>query len=123
MTIKASGDGILTLSDQFYPGWYATIDGQPAEIIRSDTVFRSVCLPAGDHTVRFEYRPLSLYVGVGISVVGWLVLAAVTLVTFIRRPASPERDKIENVIVANGDGHEDGIEPVKDTAVTGKNIT
>jgi hypothetical protein len=91
VAIKTSGGGgILTLSDQFYPGWYATIDGQPAEIVRSDSVFRSVCLPAGDHVVRFEYRPLSLAVGLVLSAVGWLALLVVSLVLFLRRPKATQ---------------------------------
>ncbi len=65
---------MLTLSDQYYPGWQATIDGQPTEIVRADTVFRAVCVPAGDHTVRFEYEPTSLYAGVAVSGFGWLSL-------------------------------------------------
>jgi hypothetical protein len=74
--IKTGGaGGILTLSDQFYPGWQASLDGQPVPIYRADTVFRAVCVPAGDHTVRFEYRPMSLYAGLSLTITGWLALA------------------------------------------------
>jgi len=43
-----------------------------------------VCVPAGDHVVRFEYRPLSLYVGVIVSIVGWLSVLALLLLGFMR---------------------------------------
>ncbi|MEP7288415.1 MAG: YfhO family protein [Chloroflexota bacterium] len=84
VTIKTNGGGgVLILSDQYYPGWNATIDGKPVDIYRADTVFRAVCVPAGDHTVRYEFRPLSLFMGIVVSAVGWVVLCAVAL--FVRR--------------------------------------
>jgi hypothetical protein len=66
--------GVLVLTDQYYSGWRATVDGQPADLYRADTVFRAVCVPAGDHVVRFEYRPLSLYIGMIISAISWLAV-------------------------------------------------
>ncbi len=81
VTIKTGGDGgPLILSDQYYPGWRVTVDGQPAEIIRADTAFRAVCVPSGEHTVRFEYRPISLYVGLAISAIGWVTLLLMALI-------------------------------------------
>jgi hypothetical protein len=71
VTITTDGGGVLVLSDQYYPGWRATIDGKNAQITRADTVFRAVCVPPGQHTVKFEYRPLSFYVGVILSAAGW----------------------------------------------------
>ncbi len=79
--IRTTGaGGVLTLSDQFYPGWRATVDGAPTRIIRADTVFRAVCVPPGDHVVRFKYRPLSFFLGVLLSAVGWLTLLVVVTV-------------------------------------------
>jgi len=73
VTVEISGGGgLLVLSDQYYPGWRATVDGDSAEIVRADTVFRGVCVPPGAHTVRFEYRPRSLVVGVVMTAAGWL---------------------------------------------------
>jgi hypothetical protein len=65
------GGGLLVLSDQYYPGWRATIDGQRADIYRADTIFRAVCVPAGAHTVRYEFRPTSFYAGVILTAAGW----------------------------------------------------
>ena len=84
--IHTSGaGGLLTLSDQFYPGWQATVDGQPTAIVRADTVFRAVCVPAGDHVVDFAYRPLSFFIGVGVSAAGWLIWFALMIWWIIRR--------------------------------------
>lgn len=75
-TDSASG-GFLVCSDLFYPGWKSFIDGKPAELVRTDYVLRGVAVEAGKHAVEFRYEPLYLYVGIGISVLGSLFLAAV----------------------------------------------
>lgn len=77
--------GWLVLTDTYYPGWQATVDGSPAEIQPVDMMFRGVALPAGTHTVLFEFRPRSVRLG------GWLSglsLAAVVigLGWAVRRP-------------------------------------
>ncbi|WP_119068550.1 YfhO family protein [Aggregatilinea lenta] len=86
VTITTSGGGgLLVLSDQYYPGWHATVDGDEADIVRTDVALRGVCVPAGEHTVRFEFRPLSLVAGVGVSAVGWLVWLAAMVIGWRRK--------------------------------------
>lgn len=67
--VEASLDapGMLVLSDSFYPGWRATVDGEEHEILAANHLFRGVLLPAGSHRVRFEYRPWTLPAGATIS--------------------------------------------------------
>ena len=79
ITIEAStsAPGYLVLSDAWYPGWKATVDGEPAAIERANVHFRALYLAPGKHTVRLVYRPASFYVGVGISAVCVVGLAAV----------------------------------------------
>jgi hypothetical protein len=78
VSIKTDGaGGVLVLSDQYYPGWQATVDGQSVPITRAFTALRAVCVPAGAHTVQFIYRPLSLIIGVILTVVGWLVVSLI----------------------------------------------
>ncbi len=60
--------GILVLSDVFYPGWTATVDGAPAKIYRVDGLFRGVALDKGDHTIIFQYSPKSFKIGLFIAV-------------------------------------------------------
>jgi hypothetical protein len=82
--ITTSGSGMLTLSDQYYPGWQATIDGQPTTIYRADTIFRSVCVPDGNHVVHFAYHPTSIVIGMVISAVGWLCMAIIGIIASLR---------------------------------------
>ncbi len=70
-------EGLLFLSDTYYPGWRAYVDGYEQPIYRADFVFRAVPVPAGSHTVRFVYDPLSWKLGLYISGFGLGVLALV----------------------------------------------
>lgn len=47
---------MLILSEIFYPGWEATVDGQPARIYVADYLLRSISLPAGQHVIEMRYR-------------------------------------------------------------------
>jgi hypothetical protein len=68
--------GYLLLLDTFFPGWSATVNGEPAPILRADYNFRAVSLPAGRSTVCFSYRPESLRIGLYLCALGILALGA-----------------------------------------------
>jgi hypothetical protein len=77
--VQAASAGVLVLSEVFYPGWRATVDGEPVPLLRADYVLRAVCVPAGEHRVSLSFAPSSLKVGAGITLfclflVGWAVL-------------------------------------------------
>ena len=60
---------LLYISDNYYPGWKAQVDGEETEILRANYTFRAVPLIGGEHRVRFYYNSDSLKVGLVISVV------------------------------------------------------
>lgn len=67
LTVTAERRAYVVLADTWYPGWVARVDDGPAPIVRAYHTFRAVMVDAGTHTVEFEYRPISLYIGAGIS--------------------------------------------------------
>lgn len=80
VTIAVATDvpGYLVLTDTWFPGWRARLDGRDVPILRADHAFRAVPLPAGEHRVEFVYRPTSLWIGLvvtGIAAPAVLVLA------------------------------------------------
>ena len=85
LAVRTPVSGYLVLSDVYYPGWRATVDGVPAEIQRADYVFRAVLLPPGEHTVRMEFISWPWRVGLATSFVTWAGLVAWAGVVFKRR--------------------------------------
>lgn len=71
--LRVEGGGRLVLSEVDYPGWTATVDGVEAAIVPYAGLLRSVELPPGPHVVRFEFRPMSVYAGAAISLLGLLI--------------------------------------------------
>jgi hypothetical protein len=74
ITTRANGRRLLVLTDVFYPGWIATVDGVEAPIHRVDFAFRGVSIPAGEHLVEFRYRPASVRHGLYASLAGVVML-------------------------------------------------
>lgn len=70
---RSDSPRILYLSDNYYPGWKATVDGQSTEIFRANYTFRAVPLISGTHTVKFRYEPESFRLGLITSLVGLVV--------------------------------------------------
>jgi hypothetical protein len=71
--------GLVLLTDAYYPGWQAAVDGEPASIYQANGLFRGVMLPAGTHEVVFWFEPHSFAIGRVISLMaflGLLVIAA-----------------------------------------------
>jgi Bacterial membrane protein YfhO len=75
LAVEAPARGFLMLSDQYDAGWRAWVDGKPASIVRGNYAFRLVEVPAGRSIVEFRYRPTSLFVGAGVSVLAMAALA------------------------------------------------
>ncbi len=72
--VTDTGDwALLVISDAHDPGWRATVDDRPAEVLRADVLLKGVVVPPGRHLVRLRYRPPSAAGGRLISV-AFLVL-------------------------------------------------
>ena len=75
LNVSSNGAGILILTDIFYPGWNANIDGKPTTIYRADGLVRAVLIGPGVHVVEFNYSPWTFWVGTLISTVTLLALS------------------------------------------------
>ncbi len=70
---EAEAPRILVLADAFYPGWKAYVDGEAVPIFPANYAFRGTVVPAGRHEVRFEYRPVSFFGGLALSIAAMVV--------------------------------------------------
>ena len=67
--VSAEQDSILVLTDTYYPGWYAWIDGIPADVFPAYAMFRAVRVPKGEHTIVFRFQPWSFRIGLTLSTI------------------------------------------------------
>jgi hypothetical protein len=81
LATSATQARFLVLSEMYFPGWRASVDGVETPIYRTNYLFRGVAVPAGQHTVTFVYRPESALIGVGISLAALLIA-----ILLLRRP-------------------------------------
>ncbi|MBC8170338.1 MAG: YfhO family protein, partial [Anaerolineae bacterium] len=77
-TVEAPNGGYLLLTDAYYPGWQATINGETVPLYRADVMFRAVALKPGNNEVRFTYAPDWLAWVFPVSGIAWLAVIGVT---------------------------------------------
>ena len=71
--VATAQNGYLVFAEPFYPGWEATVDGQPAPQLRANLAFTAIPLSAGEHVVTRRYAPKRFYYGAVISL-GFIAL-------------------------------------------------
>ena len=85
----AARPSALVLAEAYNPGWKALLDDESElDIFAVYHVFRGVAVPAGKHTIEFNYRPLSFRIGAILSVISSVGLAIAAMV-LLRRYARP----------------------------------
>lgn len=75
LNVRTADHALVVLTDAYYPGWVASLDGAETPILRANSLFRAVEVAPGEHTVVFRYRPIALYVGAGLTFASILLLA------------------------------------------------
>ncbi len=80
IAVNTPTDGLLVMSEVYYPGWSATVDGAATPIMRADVALRGIPLHAGKHQIEMVYDPWSVKVGIGVTV-GTLALLVLGLLS------------------------------------------
>jgi hypothetical protein len=76
--------GIVILSETYFPGWRATVDGLPANLYDVNGFARGVIADQGDHRIEMVYRPTSVILGASLTLLGVLLALAAALMPRIR---------------------------------------
>ena len=86
--VETAENGLLALSEIWYPAWKATLDGQETEVLRTNYSLRGIVVPKGKHTIALRYDSSAFRVGAWISL-ATVVFALVALIALNRlRPKS-----------------------------------
>lgn len=92
ITYKSSAktNQFAVFSEIYYDrGWKAYIDNKEAPIVKTDYALRGVAIPAGNHDIRFEFKPASYYNSTTIAIIGsalgWIVISGAVAQAFIKR--------------------------------------
>ncbi|MCK4572353.1 YfhO family protein, partial [candidate division WOR-3 bacterium] len=87
-------DGYLVLSEHYYPGWEAYVDGERVKILRANYLFRAIPLGSGEHKVKFIFSPETFQIGVILSLLGVLFIIVAGITVHLRTPKiEKEKDK------------------------------
>jgi hypothetical protein len=74
LAVQAGSDSFLVATDSYYPGWLATLDGQPVRLYATNVAFRGITVPSGDHRIEMRFAPRILWWSAGVSAVALLLL-------------------------------------------------
>jgi uncharacterized membrane protein YfhO len=77
--VQAARQALLVVAESWYPGWRATLDGEPVGILRANYLSQGVVVPAGEHTVDLRYTPGAFIYGAWISALSALAIAGLFL--------------------------------------------
>lgn len=84
----ANQPSVLVVSEMWYPGWVATLDGIPTAIHATNFLLRGVVLPTGVHRIEMRYTAPAARAGAIISILSLLLVIAIAIVE-IRRQRKP----------------------------------
>ena len=85
---KTAHPAFLVVSDTYYPGWTATINGVFAHLYRTNYLFRGLLVPSGTSTVRMKYKPASFRWGLIITAGSFLLIVFVAALPIMRKTLS-----------------------------------
>ena len=69
--------GMVIVSDTYFPGWKATVDGNSTPVYETYGMIRGVVAERGRHRIEMRYRPLPVYLGCGLAMAGVALLALI----------------------------------------------
>lgn len=79
LTVQSDGVCPLVVTDAYYPGWKALVDGKDTKIYVANYLFRAVQVPEGKHNISFIYRPDSFFYGAAISFLSFCIVTMLLL--------------------------------------------
>ena len=85
VTVDAPAAGLVVVNEAWFPGWRATVDGQPAPVLRANSLVQAVPVPAGRHEVSLAFRPAYFLWPAGLGLGALAALLAALALGRVRR--------------------------------------
>ncbi|ETR72644.1 MAG: hypothetical protein OMM_01565 [Candidatus Magnetoglobus multicellularis str. Araruama] len=74
LSVESTQNGFLVISNNYHPGWEASINGKKTEVFQGNYIMQAVWIPAGKHHLVLEFKPFLMKIGLIVSTAGWLIL-------------------------------------------------
>ena len=84
LMVKTQKDSNLVISETYYPGWIARVDGKKVDITRARQVYKSIKVDEGEHVVEFIYNPDSFRIGAIISASTLFIIFLIIIYGIVR---------------------------------------
>jgi hypothetical protein len=94
MFADAACRSMVVLSDTFYPGWQAWVDGERTEVFEAYACLRGVVVEAGSHLIEFRFRPRSVQIGAVMTAIGILGTGAIVIAGTRRKRQLDSPDQV-----------------------------
>ncbi len=78
LKVDADRSSMLVVSQVYYPGWKAYVDGHAVSVVPADQALSAIPIPAGSHAVRFSFDPLSFKLGLALTLAAALLALALS---------------------------------------------
>ena len=72
--VNSGKGGVLVFSEIYYPGWEASVDGEPVELGRVDYILRALNIKPGKHEVELSFFPKSVNTTETIAYIAYILL-------------------------------------------------
>jgi|GEM_PF-1920156 len=89
MKVTATNVGLVVVSNTYYPGWIAKMDGVERRIVPVDGFIQGIVVPPGTHELKLLYRPTSFIMGGCASLLALIILLLPPLARRFRRRTLP----------------------------------
>jgi hypothetical protein len=83
LEVSSDAQALLVVSQAWHPGWHATVNGQPAAILRTNAAFQGVLVGAGKSKVELTFLPTSFVIGMAITSTAALALLVLGTISFV----------------------------------------
>lgn len=93
--VNSDKGGVVVFSEVYYPGWTATVDGQPVEMGRVNYILRAINVKPGKHRMVLTFKPATVTTTETIAYIGYSLLVVILLLLVYREYRRRKAGKTE----------------------------